>query len=313
MGVLFNRVERKKLIEMVRQEPFRRKIVSFYRYAPIEDPQTLRDELYKSWLELKVLGRIYVAREGMNAQMSVPEMNWEKFLETLSTYPFFKDIFINHASTESSYAFFKLDVRAREKIVVHRLREDPFHNSTPGKHLSPQEFHEMANDKNAIVVDARNSYECDIGHFENAFLPTSKTFSKILPELKEKLAPYKDKKIMMYCTGGIRCEIASAYLKKEGFQEIYQLQGGIIHYINEMQNSSTPSKYKGSVYVFDERMAEATNREKMGKCYQCDAAHSAHSNCGYIRCHGLIIQCPSCAEKYQNCCSVECIEKRNLL
>ena len=300
-------------MEQVKNEPFQRKILSFYRYTYIEDPKTLRDDLYRTWEQLRVLGRIYVAYEGINAQMSVPEMNWDAFLETLKLFPVLENIPLNIALEPRKSAFFKLDIRTRKKIVVDGLDEDLFRTSSPGEHLPPEKFHELVGQKDVVVVDARNHYECDIGHFENALLPTSKTFSKVLPELGKKLTPVRDKKILMYCTGGIRCEKASAYLKRKGFKNVFQLQGGIVNYLNEMKRKNITPKYKGSLYVFDERMAEVTAAEKLGKCYQCGSPHSAHSNCGYIHCHGLMIQCPSCAEKLQCCCSEKCVEYRSLL
>lgn len=310
---LRNKVERKVLMERVKNEPFRRKIFSFYRYIRIEDPDTFRDDLYKTWFPMNVLGRIYVAHEGINAQMSVPEAIWNDFLQTFEKFSYLQNISVNDAVESGKYAFFKLDVRARKRIVVDGLEDNIFEISSIGQHLSPTEFHEMIGQKDVVVVDARNGYECDIGHFEGAVLPKGKTFSKVLPELKEKLKDQKNKKILMYCTGGIRCEKASAYMKLEGFEHVYQLKGGIIRYANEIKKQNLKSKFKGSNYVFDERMAESISDDKLGTCRHCQTPHSQHSNCGYIHCHSLMIQCPSCAEKYQGCCSTECIEKRSSL
>jgi len=305
---LVNRTERKILMEKVRNEPFHRKIFSFYRYVPIEDPVTFRDELYKSWISLNVLGRIYVAHEGINAQMSVPEHNWDAFHQTFEKFPYLQDITINDAVESGKYAFFKLDIRSRNRIVVDGLDDNLFQVSSIGQHLSPLEFHEMVGQKDVIVVDARNGYECDIGHFEGALLPKGKTFAKVLPEIKEALQEHKDKKILMYCTGGIRCEKASAYMKQQGFKHVFQLKGGIIRYANEIKNKNLQSKFKGSNYVFDERMAEIISEDKLGECRHCGSSHSAHSNCAQIHCHCLMIQCPACAQKFNGCCSTECMD-----
>lgn len=313
MKQLRNLVERKKLMQQVRNEPFQRKIISFYRYMPIEDPQAFRDELYLTWLPLDILGRIYVAHEGINAQMAIPESKWDAFLETLIKFSILKDIFINEAADQPAYAFFKLDIRSRKKIVVDGLEENVFEKTTPGQHLAPEQFHEMVGQKNTIVVDARNYYECDIGHFENAILPKSKTFSQVLPELEELLEEHRDKNILMYCTGGIRCEKASAFLRSKGFEKVFQLQGGIVNYIKQIKQKFLESKYIGSMYVFDERMAEKSTEEKIGTCQHCKAPHSTHSNCGHIHCHKLMIQCPSCSEKFDGCCSEDCIQKKNFL
>jgi UPF0176 protein len=310
---LVNRVERKKLMEKVRNEPFKRRIFSFYRYVRIEDPVTFRDELYKAWIALNVLGRIYVAHEGINAQMSVPEQNWDAFHKTFEKFQYLQNITINDAVESGKYAFFKLDIRNRKRIVVDGLEENIFEVSSIGTHLSPKEFHDMIGQQDVIVVDARNNYECDIGHFENAVKPKSKTFSKVLPELSEILKEQKNKKILMYCTGGIRCEKASAYMKKHGFLHVFQLKGGIINYVNEIKARGIASKFKGSNYVFDERMSEKVTDEKLASCRHCGSPHSTHVNCGHIPCHGLFIICPTCAIKYNECCSVECMDKRNQL
>jgi UPF0176 protein len=307
---LVNRVERKVLMEKVKNEPFKRRIFSFYRYVRIEDPVAFRDELYKTWIELDVLGRIYVAHEGINAQMSVPEHNWEAFHKTFEKFTYLQNITINDAVESGKYAFFKLDIRNRKRIVVDGLDENIFEVSSIGTHLSPKEFHDMVGQENVIVVDARNNYECDIGHFEGALLPKNKTFSKVLPELSETLKNQKDKKILMYCTGGIRCEKASAYMKMQGFKDVYQLKGGIINYVNEIKTKGMKSKFKGSNYVFDERMSEKITDEKLASCRHCGSPHSTHVNCGHIPCHGLFIICPDCAKKYDDCCSLECMDKK---
>lgn len=309
---LVNRVERKKLMEKVRNEPFKRRIFSFYRYVPIQDPVEFRDELYKAWIALDVLGRIYVAHEGINAQMSVPEHKWDAFQKTFENFPYLQNITINDAVESGKYAFFKLDIRNRKRIVVDGLQENIFEVSSIGQHVSPSEFHEMVGQEDVIVVDARNNYECDIGHFEGAFLPKNKTFSRVLPEIKEALKDNKDKKILMYCTGGIRCEKASAYMKHEGFENVFQLKGGIINYVNEIKRKNLKSKFKGSNYVFDERMSEKVTEEKLVSCRHCGSAHSTHVNCGNIPCHGLFVICPECEIKYEGCCSIECLNKKQL-
>ncbi len=298
-------------MERAKRETFPRRILSFYRYMHIDDPATLRDDLYKSWHALHIFGRIYVSTEGYNAQMSVPEHNWEEFETNIRQFPVFKDVFFNFAVEPKPFAFFKLDIRNRKRLVVDGLPDGFMETATPGPHLEPHQFHEMVGQKDVVVVDARNGYECLIGHFENAIKPTSKTFSKVLPELKEKLQDMKSKKIIMYCTGGIRCEKASAYLKKDGFENVFQLKNGIVNYLRHVKENQIDSKFKGSNYVFDERMAEGTNAEKLASCQHCNTPHQIHSNCGHIHCHILMVQCPSCAEKFDGCCSESCIEQKN--
>lgn len=305
--ILHNIYSREELIKKRTSENFRRIACSFYRYISIEDPQQFRNALYKSWYPLGVLGRVYVSVEGINAQACVPEHQWEAFVSLLETWKVTQGIFINKALTSGDESFLKLDIKVRNKIVADGLDEHIFDTSTRGKHLTPRAFHDMM-EKNddVLVVDARNDYECEIGHFEGALLPTSETFRDVLPELSEKLQAHKEKKLLMYCTGGIRCEKASAYLKSQGFENVYQLQGGIINYQRAIENTDKPSKFHGSNFVFDGRMAEPIDTKIQASCITCEQPYYKHVDCANQACHKLIIQCEPCTENFKGCCSQAC-------
>lgn len=305
---LHNIYSREQLQAKRAAEDFERKALSFYRYIHIPDPTAARNDLYRSWYPLDVLGRVYISHEGINAQLSVPKPSFDAFAKTLEDSFVTEGIYLNEALTEGKDAFLKLDIKVRNKIVADGLKEDIFANNPGGQHLDPLSFHEKLQDPNTIVVDTRNDYECEIGHFEGAILPESETFRDVLPELKEKLAPHKDKEILMYCTGGIRCEKASAYFKKQGYDRVYQLQGGILNYIRTMRDHEMPSKFHGSNFVFDGRMAEPVDEDVSSTCITCGTPTFKHMDCANQACHRLIVQCDACATRLQGCCSETCAQ-----
>ena len=175
---------------------------SFYRYTLIKDPKTFRNELYKAWFPLGVFGRIYVASEGINAQLSVPEPAEEEFLNSFSNFKDIEGVFINRALTQGNKAFIKLDIRVREKIVADGLEGNVLERETPGDYLAPKEFHKKLEDNNSIVIDTRNDYECETGHFEKAYCPESETFSEVLPEIAQEFKDQKDKRCSSILHGG---------------------------------------------------------------------------------------------------------------
>ncbi len=221
---LFNRKNKSQLIEQQLKEPFKRKTCSFYRYIKIADTQSMRDSLYREWTELNVLGRVYLAKEGINAQISIPEPNWDDFIINLDNHSEFSKMDIKSALIENGISFLKLIVRIKNKIVADGINDETFDSSNVGKYLSALEFNAAMEEPNAIVVDMRNYYESEIGHFENAICPDVDSFKESLHTVKEQLTIKKDSKILLYCTGGIRCEKASAYLKHHNFKEVFQLR-----------------------------------------------------------------------------------------
>ena len=305
---LFNRKNKTQLIQEQLKESFKRKTCSFYRYVKITNPQSLRVSLYKEWLELKVFGRVYLAKEGINAQISVPKPNWDNFIEKLDSHPEFSKMFIKTAVMEADQSFLKLIVRVKNKIVADGINNETFDSSDVGTYLTAAEFNTAMEEPNAIVVDMRNYYESEVGHFENAVCPDVETFKDALPIVKEQLADKKEHKILLYCTGGIRCEKASAYLKHHNFKDVNQLKGGIIEYSRQIKENKLDSKFIGKNFVFDSRMGEEITGDIISNCHQCDAPSSRHTNCLNQACHILFIQCEKCAEKYDGCCTWECTE-----
>ena len=227
---LRNLVNKEELKAKLKAEDFKRITISFYRYVKISDPTTMRDKLYQEWSELGIFGRIYLAQEGINAQFNVPETNFNKFKEQLYTFKEFKDIPFKIAVEDDGKSFYKLTIKIKDKIVADGLDDSSFDVTNTGKHLTAKEFNKAMEDPNTIVVDMRNQYESEVGHFEGAICPDADTFREELPMVKEELKGKEDKKILLYCTGGIRCEKASAYLKHNGFNDTNQLHGGIIEY-----------------------------------------------------------------------------------
>jgi UPF0176 protein len=306
--VLHNRVNKKELKEHLMSEKIKRITLSFYRYVKIDDPNSLRDEMYKRWSSMKVFGRIYFANEGVNAQLSVPEDNFENFKRDLYSDKRFENIPFKIAVEDDGKSFYKLAVKVRRKIVADGLNDDTFDVSNVGKHLSAREFNEAMEAPGTIVVDMRNHYESEIGHFENAICPDVDTFREELPLVLDLLKDKKENKLLLYCTGGIRCEKASAFFKHHGFEDVNQLHGGIIDYARQVKAENLTSKFRGKNFVFDERMGEKVGNEIISHCHQCDNLCDEHVNCANDDCHLLFIQCPSCAEKMKGCCSEACMQ-----
>ncbi len=305
---LYNKQGPEELRKKLEAETFKRRTVSFYRYVILEDPQAMRDQLYKEWGELNCLGRIYVAREGINAQMNVPEHNWTAFVEKVYAHPEFKDVPFKIAVEDDGKSFIKLAVKVRNKIVADGLVEEDWDVTNVGRHLNAEEWNEAMDSGQAIVVDIRNHYESEIGHFENALLPEAETFREELPEVLEMLKGKEDQKVLLYCTGGIRCEKTSAYLKHHGFKDVNQLHGGIIDYARQIKTAELPNKFKGKNFVFDDRLGETISEEVISHCHQCGKPSDAHVNCANKECNLLFIQCAECAKEHEGTCSPACQE-----
>ena len=287
--------------------------ISFYKYAKIGNPEILRNHLYQEWEKLDVLGRIYVAFEGINAQLSIPSQNLDDLRAQLDTISFLENIRLNVAVEEDEDSFLKLKVKVRDKIVADGLNDDTFDVTKKGIHVDARMFNELIEDESTILVDMRNHYETEIGHFKNAITPDVDTFRDSLPIIEEDLSSYKDdKKLVMYCTGGIRCEKASAYFKHKGFKNVFQLEGGIINYTKQVEQENLENKFIGKNFVFDQRRGERISEDVIAQCHQCGAPCDTHTNCANEACHLLFIQCESCKEKMNDCCSEACKEVNDL-
>ncbi|HEX8834413.1 MAG TPA: rhodanese-related sulfurtransferase [Abditibacteriaceae bacterium] len=306
---LVSQAELKKRLE-TSNEP--RITISFYRYHPIEDPAQFRDKLFQTLEALGVLGRIYVAHEGINAQISVPGESLKAFRRYLHSISFLEKVHLNIAVEDDGKSFWVLSIKVRPKIVADGIDDRTFSMQRTGRYLDAAQFNELAEQPDTVVVDMRNYYEYEVGHFENALEVPSDTFRDQLPMSVEMLEADKDKNIVMYCTGGIRCEKASAYLLHHGFQNVYHLQGGIIEYVHQVKARGLKNKFRGLNFVFDLRMAEQVSDEIISFCHQCGEKCATHRNCENDACHLLFLQCEACHRQFAGCCCETCQELKHL-
>lgn len=309
---LHNRVNRLELLERLKADSRERTTISFYQYAHIGNPHLFRDHFYLALQEIEVMGRIYVSYEGVNAQISVPTKNIDALREELNKINFLNGIRLNVAIEDDGKSFFKLMIKVRNKIVADGLDDKSFDVTDIGTHLKAEEFNLMAEKQNSTIVDMRNHYESEIGHFKNAITPDVETFKDELPFVEKMLEDKKDEPLLLYCTGGIRCEKASAYFKHKGFKDVYQLEGGIIEYSRQVKKQNLENKFVGKNFVFDERLGERISEEIISNCHQCGTPCDSHTNCSNAACHILFIQCESCKTMYSACCSLKCKDYKDL-
>jgi UPF0176 protein len=305
---LHNRVSRKELKERIQNDPTPRVTISFYRYFKIEEPVVFRNMLYRQLSSLGVLGRIYVAMEGINAQVSVPAATMEAFKTCLDGIEHLHGLRLNVAVNDDGKSFYVLDIKVRDKIVADGINDPSFDMENKGKYVNAEQFNELVHDPQTIVIDMRNHYEYEVGHFINAIEIPSDTFREQLPMAVNMMQQNKDKNIIMYCTGGIRCEKASAYMLHNGFKNVFHLEGGIIHYTNQVKEKGLDNQFTGKNFVFDERLGERVTNDIIAKCHQCGKPSDTHTNCVNDACHLLFIQCDECRKKMENCCSQNCLD-----
>ncbi|WP_052456823.1 oxygen-dependent tRNA uridine(34) hydroxylase TrhO [Candidatus Ishikawella capsulata] len=311
MSILHNRISNKELKERMIRDNGSRITLSFYKYFNIEDTKAFRDLLWTGLTNLKVFGRIYIANEGINAQISVPT----PLYESMRNYIYSLDkclykVHMNCSLEENTKAFWVLRVKIRANIVADGISDKNFNfdYNHVGTYIKAHTVNAMFKDPNVLFVDMRNSYEYEIGHFTNALKISANTFRDQLAVLINKLKEYKNKKIVLYCTGGIRCEKATAWMIYNGFKKVYHIEGGIIEYVRCAREHKLPVYFHGKMFVFDERMSERISDEIISNCYQCYCICDRQVNCINNKCHVLFIQCNKCAETYNNCCSKLCKE-----
>ncbi len=306
---LYNKLSAKERAVLIDDAGKKRLTISFYQYANIKDPQVFRDLLYVKWDSMEVLGRIYIAPEGINAQFSLPADQFSNFRDHLETISFLKDIRLNVAREQDNKSFLKLKIKVKSKIVADGLNDDTFDVTDIGTHLNAKDFNDILDNPQTVLVDMRNHYESEIGHFTNAITPDVDTFRESLPIIEEDIKAHKeDKNIVMYCTGGIRCEKASAYFKHKGFKNVFQLEGGIIEYARQIEAEGLENKFMGKNFVFDERRGERISDAVISSCHQCGNACDVHTNCLNVACNLLFLQCEECKKNLDNCCSSACKE-----
>ena len=305
---LYNKLSAEERARIIDENSQERVTLSFYKYFKLGNPKVFRDHLFVTWSRLDILGRIYIANEGINAQLSVPKENINEFKETLQDIIPLNKIRLNFALEHYSKSFLKLTIKIRKKIVADGLDDKTFDVTNIGKHLDAENFNKMLNDSNTVCIDMRNHYESEIGFFKGAIKPNVDTFRESLEIIDNELEKNgADKNYLMYCTGGIRCEKASAYLKHKGLKNVYQLEGGIIEYSRQVKEKKLNNHFLGKNFVFDERRGERISDDIVSNCHQCGEPCDTHVNCSNEACHLLFIQCERCRQKMKNCCSNECM------
>jgi UPF0176 protein len=311
MAILYNKFNNKKLKDDMILSRQSRRTISFYKYFNIEDPRKSRDILYTKLTNLQVFGRIYIAHEGINAQVSVPNSHYDEMIDFFHHFhPILEDLRINIALDQRK-SFWVLRIKVRKRIIADGIEDSSFNPRDTGHHVKAEEVNDMLADPSVVLVDMRNSYEYEVGHFDKAMEIPARTFREQLMKVVNVLYKKRDNKILLYCTGGIRCEKASAWMRHNGFKDVYQMEGGIIEYVHSARTKGFPIKFKGKNFVFDERLGECITDEILSSCHQCNTLCDDHRNCSNSQCHKLFIQCSLCTEKYHGNCS-ECNEKIHL-
>ena len=305
MKKLYNQKSKDLLVKKLESEDFNRTTCSFYKYVTIVDPITFRDKIYEEFDNLEILGRVYIAEEGMNAQISVPDKNWGLFLKLISSIKLLYDVDIKTAINDG-ISFYKLIVKVKKEIVAYNIPKNKFNMDVVGEHLNTKQFNEAIENSNTTVIDMRNIYESEVGQFISAEIPQVEKSKDLLPEVRRMLKGREHHQVLLYCTGGIRCEKASSFLINEGIKNVKQLQGGIIQYAHDIKKEGLESKFVGKNFVFDARLGERVTEDIISTCHLCGERSDSHKDCKNDACHILFIQCSKCDEKLNGCCSVEC-------
>jgi len=282
-------------------------ILAYYHLVSIENPEQLVKEHKKFFKNLDVKGRLYISHEGINGQMSGEEGACVEYMTWLKQQSGFENV-VFKIDAHHENIFFKMTIKTREQLVAFDHKVDLTQRSP---HMPPEEWKKhLEGDEDYLLIDVRNNYETDVGYFDGAELPPCKTFREFADytqeELIEKRAIPKDKKILMYCTGGIRCEYYSAYMKEQGFENIHQLEGGIINYAHKEGDQC----WNGKLFVFDDRLVEklGDDDKSISACQHCDQMADTYYNCANMDCNLLFTCCKLCLEKHLGCCSDSCIQ-----
>ena len=304
---LYNKKSKKELVNDLKAESFKRITCSFYKYNEIKNPLKFRDDIYLYLDSLNIFGRVYIAPEGINAQISVPDYYWNKFIKSIQNFQFLKNVPIKKALSDD-ISFFKLVVKQKKEIVAYGISDDLYDMNAVGEYLNTEQFNRAIDEENTVVIDMRNFYETEVGRFKNAEIPQVEKSKDLLPEVRRMLNGREDHKVLLYCTGGIRCEKASSFLIKSGIENVKQLQGGIIQYAHDIKNKDMDSRFIGKNFVFDARLGERITKDIIANCHLCGSPSDNHRDCNNDTCHILFIQCKKCEEKLNGCCSNECMD-----
>jgi UPF0176 protein len=285
------------------------KVLLFYKYVQVKNPNLIVNEHLEWCLQNDIKGRVFFANEGVNGTISGLKENIEKYKSHLTSYPEFKDLWFKEDEADK-HAFGKMYVRLKNEIVHGNLENVSIEHG--GKRLSPEELLRLYEEgKDFVIVDARNWYESKIGKFKKAITPPMKNFREWKKVVDEDLKEYKNKTIVTYCTGGIRCEKASAYMVERGFNDVYQLDGGIVNFIKKFPDTY----WEGGMFVFDERRVVNPNSKEelkhIAQCHFCGKPTSYYINCHNVNCDKIIVSCHECKVEQDYCCSDECRESKN--
>ncbi|MCA9308335.1 MAG: rhodanese-related sulfurtransferase [Patescibacteria group bacterium] len=284
------------------------KILLFYKYVTIDDPEAFRDKHKELCSSLNLKGRIIVAKEGINGTVEGTENDTTQYMHIMSADPRFANMHFK-ISEGTGNAFPKLSIKARDEIVALKLGDEDFDpNTTTGKYISAEEFHKLINSNEEFyIIDMRNDYEHDVGHFEGSILPKMRTFRE-LPQCLPEIEHLKNKKVVTVCTGGIRCEKASGYLVLKGFKDVSQLYGGIVTYMETYPNQD----FLGQLYVFDGRVVMGFNTDSqehttIGRCEHCRVHTNNYINCTNDECHKHYICCEQCLGENESIPCASCV------
>lgn len=283
-------------------------ILLFYKYTSISDTKQLAAWQRELCTKLGVKGRIIIASEGINGTISGTTSATDAYIKEMRTREQFADIDFKKAASNESEPFPRLSIKIRDCIVNLGIKPEQCPLSDGGIHLTPEEAHQFISqrDDNAIILDARNAYESRIGTFKNAITPDIKNFRELPEYIDRNLEQFKDKDVFMYCTGGIRCERASAYLKRKGIaRNVYQIEGGIHRYAEQFPDGY----FRGKNYVFDGRISARVTNDVLTQCDRCQEACDTYTNCINALCSKHCIMCETCRAKYANTCSDTCHTK----
>ena len=308
MASLHNRVSRKELKELAQTDSVNRNTFSFYCYFPITNPSEFRDSWYQYLNGIGVKGRIYIAEEGLNAQINCPVENIDLLRDFIYKEPALNNLRLNKAVDENKNSFYVLDIKVRKKIVADGIEDPDFSVHNKGRYVNAVTFNEMVKDPSTLVIDMRNHYEYEVGRFKTAVEIPSDTFRDQLPMAEEMFKADQQRNIIMYCTGGIRCEKASAWMLHKGYENVFHLEGGIINYINQVKHDELENHFIGKNFVFDERLGERITDDIIAHCHICGTKCDTHVNCANSGCHLLFIQCDECKAAYMGTCSTSCKE-----
>ncbi|WP_456318240.1 oxygen-dependent tRNA uridine(34) hydroxylase TrhO [Priestia megaterium] len=295
---------------MTERKPYQ--VLLYYLYTPIENPEEFTDQHLAFCKELELKGRILIAAEGINGTVSGTVEQTDKYMETMKNDPRFEGI-VFKIDEADEHAFKKMHVRHRKELVTLRLEEDVNPLRVTGNYLSPKEFHQAMQDENTVVIDARNDYEYDLGHFRGAVRPDIRNFRELPEWIRDNKDQFEDKKILTYCTGGIRCEKFSGWLLEEGFEDVSQLHGGIVTYGKDPEVQG--ELWDGQCYVFDERISVQVNQKEhviVGKDHFTGEPCERYVNCANPECNKKILASEENEHKYLRACSHECrVSPRN--